>query len=299
MCPQRNKHRGAALIMALLVAALAATAAVGLLARVGHWLDGESQIRDKRQALELARLGLYYARGVLAEDARVTPIDTPQEDWARVLPPVHHDLGDVGGFMEDVQGRLNLNSLRRPDGLIDEKALLAYQRLLGILGLPDALADRLADWLDRDDALRAQGFEQGAANAPLGHWDELALIPGYEPELRRRLQPFTVVLTAGEAVNVNTASPEVLAAIQPGLTVGAAREWLRARQSAPCRSPQEFQQRIGDGRWPPPLLPVGVSSRHFVIHVEASSGESKARIDALVQRIGDGSRSQILWQAWK
>ena len=97
-------------------------------------------------------------------------------------------------------------------------------RLLEILALPDALAASLADWLDADGEPQPQdgaesGYYQGlqppylAANRPLGDVAELALVRGFDEAARTRLRAFVTALPRFTPVNVNTASPEVLAAV--------------------------------------------------------------------------------------
>jgi general secretion pathway protein K len=304
---RRPQQDGAALITAILVVALAASAAMLLLGRIDHWIERVALTRDKAQALELARAGIDYARVALATDARLSRVDTLDEDWAKVLPPVRGDDSEVTGYIEDLQGRFNLNTLRRNDGAIDPQALAAYQRLLGLLGLPEGLADSLADWLDADDSTRAAGAESAyynalnpplrCANQPLEHFSNLLRIKGYSPRLMARLEPFAAVLPERQAVNLNTAPAEVLAAIQPGLGLAAAAALLRTRQGIYFRDLSDFQNRLPDKNLPPLLVAAGTSSRYFMIHMQVQTGNSRSRVRALTHRAADGGRPRILWLA--
>ena len=233
-------------------------------------------------------------------------VDALDEDWARVLPPLRHEQAEVAGRITDAHGRLNLNNLRRDNGVIDEQALTAYRRLLANLGLGEELAETLADWLDADDSPRAAGAEkawyrQQGDNAaslgqPLEHLGNLARLKGYSPQVIARLRDFVCVLPGNQPVNLNTARPEVLAALQPGLDLAAARALARSRQGGHFRDLGDYQTRLGDGNWPSPLLAVGTTSRHFVVDVAVSSGRARSHLTALIQRLGDGQRSRILWQ---
>ena len=49
---------------------------------------------------------------------------------------------------------------------------------------------------------------------------ELALVRGFDDGVRARLRPFVTALPRFTAVNANTASPEVLAAVVEGLGLG-------------------------------------------------------------------------------
>ena len=304
---RRPQQVGAALITAILVVALAASAAMLLLGRIDHWIERVALTRDKTQALELARAGIDYARVALAVDARLSQVDTLDEDWAKVLPPMRGEESELTGYIEDLQGRFNLNNRRRNDGLIDEQALAAYQRLLGLLGLPEALADSLADWLDADDSPRSSGAEAAyyntltsplqPANRPLEHLSNLLRVKGYSPRLIARLEPFATVLPELQPVNLNTAPAEVLAAIQPGLSLASATALLRTRQGVYFRDVADFQNRLPEKNLPPLLVSAGASSRYFLIHLQVQTGNSRSRIRALTHRTAAGGRPRILWLA--
>lgn len=302
---RRPQQSGAALITAILITALAASAAMLLLGRIDHWIERVALTRDKAQALELARAGVDYARLVLAADARLSPMDTLDEDWARQLPPMRHEASELSGHIEDLQGRFNLNNLRRSDGVIDEQAFAAYQRLLALLDLPEALADTLADWLDGDDSPRAAGAEstyyQGlapalqSANRPLDHLNNLLRIKGYTPRTLAQLAAFVAALPEQQAINVNTASAEVLAAIQPGLGLAAAKALVQTRQAMYFRDVADFQNRLPAKNLPAALLPIATASHYFLIHMQVDTGTSRSRVRALVNRTPDTTHPQILW----
>ncbi len=61
--------------------------------------------------------------------------------------------------------------------------------------------------------------------------DSLLDIPGYTPEMVARLRPFVTVLPTASAVNMNTASAEVIAAIVPGMNLSAAQAFVARRQT--------------------------------------------------------------------
>lgn len=296
---------GAALIMAMLAVGLVASASMVLLGRIDSWIGLTAQQRDKTQALQMARAGVDFARLVLAVDARRSSVDALDEDWARTLPPTRREGAEISGRIEDLQGRLNLNLLRRADGRIDEGAYQALRRLLVQLELPEGLADTLADWLDADDAPRAQGAEADRyralglaippANRPLEHEGSLLRIPGYSASVLERLIPHVVVLPGALALNLNTASAEVLAAVQPGLGLTEARALVHSRASAHFRDLSDYRERLPDSSLPAPLVPAGIASQFFEIRAEARSEDSVARATARIERLGDGSRSQLHW----
>lgn len=302
---RRPQQAGSALITAILIVAMAASTALLLLGRIDQWIAQVAVSRDKAQALELARAGVDYARVILAADARMSSVDTLEEDWARVLPPIRGEESEVNGHIEDLQGRFNLNSLRLSNGMIDERALAAYQRLLALLGLPEALADTLADWLDANDSPRAAGGEASyyqaleppllCANRPLEHMSNLFRVKGYDARLIARLAPHATVLPESQALNLNTATAEVMAAIQPGLGLGAAVALIRTRQGQHFRDLADFQNRLPEKDLPAPLVLAGTSSQFFFIQMQVQTGNSHSRLGAVVQRLADGRRPRMLW----
>ena len=289
----------------MLIVALATAGAAFLLGRMDHWIKRIEIGRDKTQGRQLALAGIDFARAVLSTDARSSAADSLDEDWARRLPPLRQDDMELAGQIEDAQGRLNLNDLRRDDGSIDESALEAYRRLLSSLGLSPDLADPLADWLDADDSPRAAGAEAntylaaglpgGAPGRPLDHLANLHRIRGYTPEVIDRLHAFVSVLPGHPGINLNTAPPEVLAAIQPGLDTGLARTLAASRQAVPFRDVSDYRRRAGNDALPSPSLPVSVASRHFIVRVEVSGERTRSVAESLVQRYGDGSKTRLLW----
>ena len=82
-----------------------------------------------------------------------------------------------------------------------------------------------------------------AANRPLIHVDELAMVRGFDASVRGRLAPFVSALPGPTAVNVNTAPPEVLAALVDGLDLVAARTLVARRNNTYYRGNADFTER--------------------------------------------------------
>lgn len=304
--PSVKGAAGAALVLAMLLAALASSIVAGLLWHQQLWLRQYDFQRDQSQAQSLARSGIDWARLILQEDARSNSIDHFGEQWAIRLPLTPLDNGEIGGEITDQQGLFNLNALVK-GGTAQADALARYGRLLALLNLPASLAPALVDWLDANVGVTpGGGVEDGyyvaltpprlAANRPLVTPDELALVAGYTPEVLARLRPFVTALppSASSAVNVNTAPPEILAATVEGLTLADANRLAAARSTKAFLTVADFRSRLPSGI-PVNELALSVTSVGFVVRVDVRQGEVRATGLALVLRDG-GAWPRVVWQ---
>ncbi len=231
MTGSHRKQQGVALVTALLVVALATTLAVSM----AHHM--QMDIRRTGNLLATER-GYQYARGLelwaiaaLELDAQESADhDSRREPWASELPVVELDEGRLSGRMEDLDGRFNLNNLVI-NGRRDAEQLAMFQRLLTALELDPNLANRCVDWMDMDTTMESDGAEDDsygrlrqpyrAANAPFVDLSELRLVQGVTPQVFNQLAPHVSVIpvaTQATAVNVNTATVEVLMALHPLIT---------------------------------------------------------------------------------
>lgn len=307
-----RSQRGAAIITALLVTALAAALAASLLVDMDDWLEHVALSRDKAVSRALAYSAIDYARAVLADDARHSAVDTAEEQWSRVLPPITAEGSELQGRIFDLQGHWNLNNLSR-SGVIDETALAVYRQLLIILGTPpetaEQLAEALADWIDSDDSRRAVGAENAyylaldppypTAGHELDQLSNLLRIKGYTPALVDRLSPYVAVLPGRQPVNVNTAAAEVLLAIQPGLDLASARQLVLSRQAAYFRDIADFRNRLPTRNLPEGATPLTVSSSYFLASASARINPPsgvQSRLLALLHR-PTGGRPSLLWMS--
>ena len=300
-------QRGVAVVMAMSIVALAAIATTAMMMTQSTW-SRESELEgDHAQAQVLIQAGVDWARAVLSDDRRLSNIDHLKEPWALRLPPMPVDNGELAGFIEDQQGTFNLNNLAM-GGKISVVQLERFRRLLSILGLADTLAYSLADWIDADSDQQPNGGAEDeyylslpspylAANRPLTDVAELALVRGFNDEVRARLSPFVSALPANTAVNVNTASPEVLSAAIDGLDLDAARALVAQRERAYFRDYADFSSRLPRGV-EIANSEVKVSSNYFLARVRVTIGGAEARGLALLVR-GDIGWPAIVWRKYQ
>jgi general secretion pathway protein K len=300
----RRAARGAAVILAMVLAALAAAVAVSVFADQQRWSRGVLHRRDQAQAQAIAMAGIQWARQILEEDGRTTVIDHLGEPWAIPLPPIPLENGSIRGAIVDAQGRLNVNALGA-DGAAAQVERRRIERLLSRQGASVGGIDAIADWIDADAVARPNGAEDAyyaaqaipglAANAPVVHVAELAAVRGVGLAGLAAAMPMLTALPAGTPTNVNTAPPEVLAAIVDNLDGAKLAALTASRAQKPFTTIAEFRARLPDGSTLTQEDGLGVRSEYFYVVVEARQGETVARARALVRRPG-GRSPWVVWQ---
>lgn len=273
--PSRN--RGTVVIVAMLIVALAATSAAFALKRQDVAVRSLEAGRDYEQARWLLRGGAHWARAILAEDARNTVVDHRGELWASGLPSTEVEHGTLSGRIVDLQGLFNLANLHN-DGKPSERDIAALRRLLGFLGLRAELADAIA------------------AAQPMSEIGELHRVPGCDDAVVARLRAYAVVLPRRTMLNVNTAPPEVLAAVVDGLALAEALVLTNGARAAPVRDAAELHSRLPRVELVAAATQVSVQSAFFLVEGFAKVGRSQARVQALLQRGDRATMPAIVWQ---
>ncbi len=298
------RERGAALVLAMLVAALAATVAVALAAEQQRWFADVGNRRDQVQAQSLALAGVQWARQIMRDDARTGLADHLQEPWALPLPATPIANGLIEGRIEDAQAGFNLNNLTL-DSALGTAEQLRLRRLLVAKGVAPALLGAIADWIDSDSFARADGAEDQsylqasppslAANAPLVRVAELAAVRGVTSKDLDTIAPFVFALPAGTALNVNTASPEALAAAVPGLEGDALASFVADRVRKPFATIAEVRARLPRGIALGDETAFAVGSSYFLVSVRSRQGDAIALARALLKRDGR-TLPAVVWQ---
>jgi general secretion pathway protein K len=303
----RSKSRGAAVVMAMLLAALAATIAATLLWQQQRWIGEHQHRRDQVQAQALAMAGVQWTRQIVFENAPAGSVVQLGQPWALRLPAMPIENGSIGGYIVDAQGLINVNNLST-NSTAATSTRAALQRLFAALALPASLINAVADWVDTDDKTSDPGGAEDAwylaqptpslaANAPVRRVDELLLVRDVSPASMARARPFVAALDAPTPVNVNTAPAEVLAATVGGLDAAGAASLVALREKTPFASVADFKARLPR----PDLLAddtsLTVRSDWFEVSIEARQGDTLARARALLKRSTTaGEWPAVVWQ---
>ncbi|WP_413231519.1 type II secretion system minor pseudopilin GspK [Paraburkholderia domus] len=233
----------------------------------------------------------------------------------------------LSGSIEDAQAKFNLRNLVSSPApgvmQLDTEQIGAYQRLLVSLGVNSQLAKATALQVRASLAQSATRFQQvtstagtttapvtagggatggsftdkpgmedgddNAAVAPLQMTsvDSLLDIPGYTPEMVARLRPFVTVLPTVSAVNMNTASAEVIAAIVPGMSLSSAQAFVARRQTVFFHNVSDVQLALrGAGVQTVEIDPgeMDVNSNYFLIHGRVQHERAEVDRTTLVYR---------------
>lgn len=211
------RQTGVALISAMLVVALATTAAVTLTSELQINLRRSANMFSRDQAWQYLLGGEEFAK-ILIKLA----IDNDQLDLLlgeeRVLPV---EGGVITGKVTDLQARLNINGLVNKQGALNNITFERLQNLLVRLEIEPGRLDAIIDWVDaNDDVMSNNGAEDNyyfglenpyrAANRPFDSPSELSLIREITAQETEKLLQEVSVLPGNTAVNLNTASDEIL-----------------------------------------------------------------------------------------
>lgn len=299
-----RRQRGVAAITAILVVAVAASAASIMLAQQSAMVDQAMLVASRAQADLYARAGIDWARGVLLEDARTSnAVDSLGEGWAQPIAALPVERALVSGSITDEQGKFNLNNLVRENQRSADDVKI-FQRLLASQGLPVDLADAVVDWIDADSDLSGPGGAEDpyylslrkpyrAANAPIAQVEELYRIRGFDAAAVAKLKPLVTALPGNTTINVNTAPEAVLNALFPDLSMQVA-QLARERARKPLRSAEDVKA-WASGKLTAALESrVAVRSDFFSVRVHVAQDDVELSTDALIARAANAPPA-ILW----
>ena len=299
------RERGVAVVTAILVVAVCASAATLMLAQQSAMVDQAMLVASRAQADLYARAGLDWARGVLMEDARsADKSDFLGEGWAQPIAALPVERAVVSGAIVDEQGKFNLNNLVR-DNRRSQPDVEVFQRLLQSQGLSPDLADAVVDWIDTDSDLSGPGGAEDAyylslrkpyrtANARILQIEELYRIRGFDAAAVAKLRPLVSALPAQTTLNVNTAPAPVLVAMLPQMGQ-AVQEHLRVRASKPLRTKEDLARWTSGKTSTNEMDRLGVGSEYFYVRVQVAQDDVELSTDALIVRAANGTPA-ILWR---
>jgi len=247
--------------------------------------------KDSQRLSFVARSGVTLTVKTLIDMQNLLKYTYP----GRVEMPVGDILdgfsGSVSISVEDEDGKFNLNSLVYENQVDNQAAIRVFRNLLKNQGLNEGIADRVADWIDRDSDPRVRDSEDGAKNAFMDSVDELLLINGIDQRAYERLLPYVTVYGPPNliSININTAPKPVIMAIYDNVE-GTADKIIREREFKPFEEKGEFEARTGVTS-----TNIIFKSSRFRLRVMAEENRIRRLIESVVE-IKGGSASVKYWK---
>lgn len=309
-----RNQRGIALLATLLAVALltlivvdfATTSALG-------YLSAANQANELR-ASYLARSATSVGLALLAQDSRMDtmskqPFDSLGDAWALPFPPIKVGGGSVSLSIVDEARKFNVNQLVNPaNGQVNNIAVEQVTRLFAILGVSPAIVPALVDWLDRDSVETPGGAEADyylrlippyePRNGPMPTIGDLRMVRGVDDATFVKLRNFLTVVPETR-VNANTASPEVLACLEPELASNPrlVMQIVQARAMRPFETILDVTNLPGIGTFGVRLTQVLTTrSVYFTIAGMGTYAGARKLVYSTFRRNGNGTAALASWQ---
>jgi general secretion pathway protein K len=269
-----------------------------------HWRKLENAANTD-QARWLLRAAEQWGATVLLDDALQNSVDHLGETWGREMPPIVAEGYHMSGRILEQNGLFNLNNLVL-DGKVNDSQLAVFRRLLRNAKLSAGLANAVADWLDADDAASGESGAESeyylrqsppvrAANRPIVNLNELLHVRGMTPELLEQLRPYVSVLPKSGPINVNTAPPQVIAALSDTMSLDEAHVLVAKRDHAHFRNAGDLRNAMDNKPGLDERL-VSFASQYFLVVVQIRHDRIALESQALFERNGQNFPN-LVWRA--
>lgn len=226
-----DSQRGVALLTILLLVVSITVVAGAMLASQKIAIRRSGLLFDQNQLLQDIDAGQQLAVTMIRADANLNDTDSTQDIWAKPVPPYTLGTHSIGIEIRDEASRFNINNLYQ-NGAVDSNALAVLQRLLTQLNLAPDIAIAVLDYQDADSEVYQDGGDESTVynqqsnslvdndlpNQRLVNIDQLQNVKGINAEVLAVLRPYITVVPHYLPINMNTASPVLLAALIDGAT---------------------------------------------------------------------------------
>ncbi|WP_182406716.1 type II secretion system minor pseudopilin GspK [Psychrobacter sp. GP33] len=241
-----TSQRGVALLTILLLVVSITVVAGAMLASQKIAIRRSGVLFDQNQLSQDINAGQQLAITLIRADNTLNETDSAQDIWAQPLLPYSLGTHSISAELRDEASRFNINNLYH-DGKTDTVALEVLQRLLTQLNLAPEIAVAILDWQDADAEVYKDGgdenvvYRQAASsgttttlpNQPFVSIEQLQEVRGVTTEALVTLRPYLTAVPYYLPININTASPAVLAALIEGSSAEQLQPLITLRQQQP------------------------------------------------------------------
>jgi len=225
----------------------------------------------KTRALHAARSAVEMGRMLLESDS--TAVDGPGDVW---YAPQSLRFRDILAAFEiyDEQGKLNINHLLHPSMELNRKLWRIFQRLIPGERVTETAWKRFVSSGNRPVRLPAAGMLR------------------WHPGLEQYDVGINFSVFGNGLINLNTASPDVLAALVNQNGAEFAGRIVEARSKRPFTSVFDMKQRLRLSEMEfKAILPVAaVRSSYFTVSAHATVSEVIAHVDVVIHRSGNATK---------
>jgi general secretion pathway protein K len=291
-----SAQKGVALITVLFLFALASIIVGSLVILQQTDIQRASAVLETEQAYLLSLSGEEWARQLLAEDYNTSPnVDHVHEKWAADGNILEVENGYIEISIRDAQGKFNLNNLAS-SSTTSPGSKIAFQRLINMAlqdqQLSTTIAEEATDWLDADSTgiedmdYLSEPVPYRPPNTIVTDTSELRWLKDMDQKtyqiIHQEIFPFLVALPKQTPVNINTASPLVIASLT-GLSLSEAEAVVSAIQSnkngySSVASATNMQQIATAAQ------NFGVYSEYFEVRVRAKFSDHYAFLTSIIFR---------------
>jgi len=300
-----------ALLLVLVVVALLSSLLTDLAFSTMVDMRLTETFRDSTRAYYLAKGGVNAGRMILKFDTN--DYDSLKEAWSQGVANYPVGEGAVSVTIEDQDGRLAINELvtgNNPQSVMVDR----FYRFLVAMDLgedvdPAELTAALVDWLDKGDEpyvmIRTDGQDIPVAGAEESYYrtlspayhcrngavetlEELTLVKGYTPEIVKKLSKHLAV-NGSIALNINTASAEVLMSLDQIIDRDTAEAIIDYRKQEPIKQVSQLESQLSTEVYA--LLKslanvgqLGTTSNTYWIESVAMVNDGSRRLQAVVNK---------------
>jgi general secretion pathway protein K len=306
----RKSERGVALLAVLLGIALMTLIVVDFAMTSGLGFVSAANQANEVRAGYLSRSAIAVGLGLLAADARSdalsqTPIDSLNDVWAVPFPPMPLEGGTVSLSIVDEARKINLNSMISNSNF-NQAAIGKITRLFTILDVNPDLVQAILDWITPNGgngSSSSSEFYLGLQppyqprSGPMPTIADLQMVEGFNDAVFNRVAPFLTVMPE-PAVNANTATPQVLAALEPELMEDQkiVEEIIQARANQPFTQPTDIMNLPDIGPVAQTLgQDVTLRSTFFTIYGTGTYAGARKMITATFYRQATGIGTLAAW----
>lgn len=298
---QRLKQQGVALISALVVVSIVVSVTVWLVYRQQIDIRQTANVQHLEQAYQYADAIEAWAKAVLMRDFQNNKeIDSLDEDWATILPPIPIPSGQLKGKLEDLQSKFNLNNLVDAEGKPVPRQQEIFSELLARLSLPKKLQAVVTDWIDKNPEVSSNGAEMDyyltlenpylTADTEIVSPSEIRLLQGIDDEKYKVLIPHVATIKNNSNltnINVNTASSEVLVAL--GLNDDQASNLIDERKDQAFQTLDDFRKDPEVKKIITDTEGLSVKTNWFLLHADVNIDRTRLHLNSIIYRDDNGS----------